>query len=88
MRTFQVCMPAYPECWATCGSCASRGVFINAIQVQPGDTLRRDDPILTLETNKVDLDIPSPCAGQVLEVHVCLGDAASPVTPLITLALA
>lgn len=88
MRTFQVCMPAYPECWATCGSCASRGVFINAIQVQPGDTLRRDDPILTLETNKVDLDIPSPCAGQVLEVHGCLGDAASPGTPLITLALA
>ena len=88
MRTCQVCMPAYPECWATCGSCASRGVFINAIQVQPGDTLRRDDPILTLETSKVDLDIPSPRAGQVLEVHVCLGDAASPVTPLITLALA
>ena len=88
MRTFQVGMPAYPECWATCGSCARRGVFINAIQVQPGDTLRRDDPILTLETNKVDLDIPSPRAGQVLEVHVCLGDAASPGTPLITLALA
>ena len=88
MRTFQVCMPAYPECWATCGSCASRGAFINAIQVQPGDTLRRDDPILTPETNKVDLDTPGPCAGQVLEVHVCLGAAASPGTPLITLALA
>ena len=88
MRTCQVGMPAYPECWATCGSCASRGVFINAIQAQPGDTLRLDDPMLTLDTGKVSLDIASPRAGQVLEVHVCLGDAASPGTPLITLALA
>jgi len=88
MRTFQVGMPAYPDGWATCGSCARRGVFINAIQAQPGDTLRLDDPMLTLDTGKVSLDIPSPRAGQVLEVHVCLGDAASPGTPLITLALA
>lgn len=81
-------MPAYPDGWVICGACASGGVVVGAILVRPGYTLRRDDPILTLETNKVDLDIPSPCAGQVLEVHVCLGDAASPGTPLITLALA
>ena len=81
-------MPAYSDCWATCGACASGGVAVGAIQVRPGDTLRLDDPILTLDTGKVSLDIPSPRAGQVLEVHVCLGDAASPGTPLITLALA
>ena len=81
-------MPSYPDCWAPCGACASRGVAIGAIQVQPGDTLRRDDPILTLDTGKISLDIPNRRAGQVLEVHMRSGDPVPEVAPLITLALA
>ena len=81
-------MPAYPECWATCGACASGGVAVGAIQVRPGDTLRLDDPMLTLDTGKVSLDIPSPRAGRVLEVYVRPGDPVPEGAPRITLALA
>ena len=81
-------MPAYSDCWATCGACASGGVAVGAIQVRPGDTLRLDDPMLTLDTGKVSLDIPSPRAGRVLEVHVRPGDPVPEGAPLITLALA
>ena len=81
-------MPAYPDGWATCGACASGGVAVGAIQVRPGDTLRLDDPMLTLDTGKVSLDIPGPRSDRVLEVHVRPGDPVPAGAPRITLALA
>lgn len=74
MPLIPVRMPKYPECWESCGSCASGDVFILDVLVQPGDILQRDDNILTLETGKVALDIPTPFAGCVVEVHVGPGD--------------
>ncbi len=50
-----------------------------------GDEVLRDDNILTLETGKVALDIPSPYAGRVLEIHVTEGDTVDEGAPLITL---
>jgi pyruvate dehydrogenase E2 component (dihydrolipoamide acetyltransferase) len=44
------------------------------MHVSPGDSLKIDDPILTLETEKAAMDIPSPSAGKVIEVHVQNGD--------------
>ncbi len=85
MTTRTVHMPKYPECWQSCGSCASGKVFILEILVQPGEMLARDDNILTLETGKVALDIPTPWAGQVLEIHVTAGDQVAEGAPLITL---
>lgn len=78
-------MPKYPECWQSCGSCASGDVFILEVLVQPGDVLGFDDNILTLETGKVALDIPSPWAGRVVEIHVTAGDNVAEGAPLITL---
>lgn len=80
-----VCMPKYPECWDSCGSCANGEVFILEVLVAPGEMLRRDDNILTLETGKVSLDIPTPWAGRVVEVHVTAGDFVDEGAPLITL---
>lgn len=85
MSTYNVRMPRYPECWESCGSCASGNVFILELLVQPGDHVERDDNILTLETGKVALDIPSPRAGKVLEVHVSEGDNVSEGQLLLTL---
>ena len=70
----EVRMPRYPECWTSCGNCASGDVFIIDVLVQPGDTLRADDNLITLETGKVALDIPSPYAGVVAEVFLQVGD--------------
>ena len=85
MSTVSVRMPKYPECWSSCGSCASGDVFILELLVNIGDRLERDDNILTLETGKVALDIPSPYAGRVLEIHVTEGDTVDEGAPLITL---
>lgn len=67
-------MPKYPECWETCGNCANGEVFVIEVHVKPGDVLRFDDSLITLETGKVSLDIPSPHAGTIVEVMVSEGD--------------
>ena len=67
MSTICVRMPKYPECWSSCGSCASGNVFILELLVKAGDLVARDDNILTLETGKVALDIPTPYAGRVID---------------------
>lgn len=81
----EVRMPKYPECWESCGSCASGDVFILEMFVEPGDHIERDDNILALETGKVALDIPTPKAGVVESVHVGIGDVVAEGQLLITL---
>ena len=85
MPTVEIRMPKYPECWHSCGNCASGDVFVLEVLVGVGDHLQRDDNILTLETGKVALDIPSLQAGQVLAVHVCAGDHVAEHALLLTL---
>ena len=78
-------MPKYPECWSSCGSCASGDVFILELLVAVGDMVARDDNILTLETGKVALDIASPYAGKVVKIHVTAGDTVDEGALLVTL---
>ncbi|WP_153147309.1 biotin/lipoyl-containing protein [Dechloromonas sp. H13] len=85
MSTISVHMPKYPECWQSCGSCASGNVFILELLVKVGDVIERDDNLLTLETGKVALDIPSPQAGRVLAIHVTEGDTVDEGALLVTL---
>ena len=85
MSTVTVHMPKYPECWESCGSCASGNVFILEILVKLGDVLQFDENILTLETGKVALDIPTPHAGRVVAIHVTEGDTVDAGAPLVTL---
>ncbi len=74
MAVRDVRMPRYPECWETCGNCAQGDVFVIEVHVVVGDRVRADDNLLTLETGKVALDIPTPYAGMVREVLVAEGD--------------
>lgn len=85
MSTISVRMPKFPECWSSCGSCASGEVFILELFVNVGDVVARDDNILTLETGKVALDIPTPYAGRVVEIHVSEGDTLDEGALLVTL---
>jgi pyruvate/2-oxoglutarate dehydrogenase complex dihydrolipoamide acyltransferase (E2) component len=77
MGFFFVRMPKYPECWQSCGSCASGDVFVLELLVKVGDVIARDDNVLTLKTGKVALDIPSPAAGRVVAIHVTAGDTVA-----------
>jgi pyruvate dehydrogenase E2 component (dihydrolipoamide acetyltransferase) len=42
--------------------------------VAVGDTVAVEDPLLTLESDKATMDVPSPAAGLVKAVHVKVGD--------------
>ena len=44
------------------------------IHVAPGDVVAVEDPLLTLESDKATMDIPSPSAGTVGELKVNAGE--------------
>src|SRR5690349_8629733 len=60
-------------------------VPIIEIQVKPGDEVRQEDPLITLESDKASMEVPSPSAGIVREVSVKIGDRVSEGTPILTL---
>ncbi len=45
--------------------------------VKPGDTVSKDQGLITLESDKATMEVPSPFAGTVKELKVKLGDAMS-----------
>ena len=53
------------------------GVEVIEILVSPGDTLAPEDPMITLETDKAAMDVPSPVAGKIVEMTVKAGDRVS-----------
>jgi pyruvate dehydrogenase E2 component (dihydrolipoamide acetyltransferase) len=55
------------------------------IAVSPGDHVMAEDPLVTLESDKATMDVPSPAAGVVKEMKVKLGDTVSEGTLILTL---
>ena len=47
------------------------------VLVRPGNMVSAEDPLLTLESDKATMDVPSPCAGEIVEVLVDKGDKVS-----------
>ena len=47
------------------------------ILVSVGDTVAVEDPLVTLESDKATMDVPSPAAGVVKALHVKVGDNVS-----------
>ncbi len=45
--------------------------------VQPGDTVKKDQGLVTLESDKATMEVPAPFAGVVREIKVKLGDTLS-----------
>ncbi len=52
-------------------------VEIIEMHVKAGDTVEAEDPILTLESDKATMDIPSPYAGTIKQLGVKVGDKVS-----------
>ena len=63
-------------------------VPIIEIHVAPGDTVAVEDPLLTLESDKATLDVPSPVAGTVATLAVGVGDTVSEGTVIGTVEVA
>jgi len=60
-------------------------VPIIEIQVKPGDEVNADDPLITLESDKASMDVPSPAKGKVAEVLVAIGDKVSEGSAILRL---
>ena len=52
-------------------------VEIIEIHVAAGDRVQAEDPVLTLESDKATMDIPSPFAGTIKKIGVKVGDKVS-----------
>ena len=63
-----------------------KDVPIIDVLVNPGDEISADTPIVTIESEKATMDIPSPGAGVVQSIAVKVGDKVSEGSPLVTLA--
>ena len=63
-------------------------VSIIEVLVAVGDTIDVDTGLITLETDKATMDVPSPKAGVVKEVKVALGDKVSEGSLVILLEVA
>ncbi|HEY6105463.1 MAG TPA: dihydrolipoyllysine-residue acetyltransferase [Anaeromyxobacteraceae bacterium] len=67
-RTIQVKIPALG---------GFEDVPIIEVHVKPGDAVKRDDSLLTLESDKATMDVPAPEAGTVRDLAVKVGDRVS-----------
>ena len=62
-----------------------KDVPVIEVFVKPGDTVKAEDPLVTLESDKATMDVPSPAAGTVKDVRVKVGDKVSQGSPIATL---
>ena len=51
-----------------------KDVEIIQVMVKAGDVVQAEDALITLETDKATMDVPSPFSGVLKEVKVKLGD--------------
>lgn len=63
-----------------------KDVPVVEVHVKPGDTVKPDDPLVTLESDKAALEVPSPHAGKIAEVRVKIGDKVSMGSVIVRLA--
>ncbi len=54
-----------------------KDVPVIEVLVKVGDTVEKEQSLLTLESDKATMDVPSPASGTVKEVKVKVGDAVS-----------
>src|SRR6478735_4465974 len=54
-----------------------RDVPIIEVLVKPSDRVKTEDPLITLESDKASMEVPSPVDGVVKEVRVKVGDKVS-----------
>lgn len=55
------------------------------VQVKPGDVVKKEDSLLTLESDKATMEVPSSHSGKVKEVRVKVGDKVSQGTVIVVL---
>ena len=62
-----------------------KDVPVIEVFVKPGDTVKPEEPLISLESDKATMDVPAPLGGVVGELKVKLGDKVSEGTVILTL---
>jgi dihydrolipoamide dehydrogenase len=62
-----------------------KDVAVIEVLVKPGDTVKAEQSLITVESDKASMEIPSSSAGVVKEVKVKVGDTVNEGTPLLML---
>src|SRR3970282_2144036 len=66
------------------GETVTEGTILRWAKKQ-GDTIREDEVLLEISTDKVDTEIPSPAAGTILQILVPEGATVAVGTPLVVI---
>jgi dihydrolipoamide dehydrogenase len=64
-----------------------KDVPVIEILVAPGDTVEKETSLITLETDKASMEVPSPQAGVIKALKVKVGDKVSEGSVILTLAV-
>lgn len=56
------------------------------VLVKPGDSVKEEDPLIALESDKATMEVPAPAAGTVAEIIVKIGDKVSEGSLILKLA--
>ena len=62
-----------------------KNIPVIEVFVKPGDSVKAEDSLMTLESDKATMDVPSPSAGVVKEIIVKTGDKVSKGTRVLVL---
>ena len=62
-----------------------KDVEVIEVLVKPGDKVTKNDPIVTIESDKSSLEIPSPSSGEIKDLKVKIGDKVSEGSILATI---
>ena len=62
-----------------------KDVPVIEVFVKPGDTVKAEEPLISLESDKATMDVPAPLGGVVGELKVKVGDKVSEGTVILTL---
>jgi dihydrolipoamide dehydrogenase len=62
-----------------------KNIPVIEVLVKPGDTVGKEDSLVTLESDKATMDIPAPAAGVVKEIRLKVGDKVSEGTLVLML---
>jgi dihydrolipoamide dehydrogenase len=62
-----------------------KDVEVIEVLVKPGDEVAKEQSLITLESDKATMEIPSPAAGKVAELRVKAGDKVSKGSPILLL---
>src|SRR6266700_907487 len=62
-----------------------KNVDVIEVLVKPGDAVRPEQSLITVESDKATMEIPSPASGMVKELRVKTGDKVSQGSPILIL---